>query len=58
MTKNGTVGAASFSIELVALSASLSLPKTVDINKPFLFFVRETDLNVIIFAGKYADPDA
>jgi len=58
VTKDGTVGAAASSIELVALSASLSLPKTVDINKPFLFFVRDTDLNAIVFAGKYADPDA
>ena len=55
--KDGTVGAAASSIELVALSASLSLPKKVDINKPFLFFVRDTDLNAIVFAGKYADPD-
>lgn len=58
VTKDGTVGAAASSIELVALSASLSLPKTIDINKPFLFFVRDTDLNAIVFAGKYADPDA
>jgi len=58
VNKGGTVGAAASSIELVALSASLSLPKTVDINKPFLFFVRDTDLNAIVFAGKYADPDA
>jgi len=58
VTKDGTVGAAASSIELVALSASLSLPKKVDINKPFLFFVRDTDLNAIVFAGKYADPDA
>lgn len=58
VTKDGTVGAAASSIELVALSASLSIPKVVDINKPFLFFVRDTDLNAIVFAGKYANPDA
>lgn len=57
VTKDGTVGAAASSIELVALSASLSIPKVVDINKPFLFFVRDTDLNAIVFAGKYANPD-
>ena len=56
VTKSGTIGAAASSIELVALSASLSLPKRVDINKPFLFFVRDTQLNAIIFAGKYANP--
>mgnify|MGYP001295674539 CR=1 FL=1 len=27
-------------------------------NKPFLFFVRDTELDVIILAGVYADPDA
>ena len=57
VTKDGTVGAAASSIELVALSASLGIPKQVDINKPFLFFVRDTELNTVIFAGKYADPD-
>ena len=36
VTKEGTVGAAASAIELVALSASLSAPKTIDINKPFL----------------------
>jgi len=57
VTKEGTVGAAASAIELVALSASLSAPKTIDINKPFLFFVRDTQLNAILFAGKYFNPD-
>jgi serpin B len=57
VTKEGTVGAAASAIELVALSASLSAPKTIDVNKPFLFFVRDTQLNAILFAGKYFNPD-
>ena len=56
VTKEGTLGVAASAIELVALSASLSAPKTIDINKPFLFFVRDTQLNAILFAGKYSNP--
>ena len=56
VTKEGTVGAAASSVELVALSASLSGPKPITINKPFLFFVRDTKSNAILFAGKYSSP--
>merc|ERR1712021_182692 len=56
VTKEGTLGVAASAIELVALSASLSAPKTIDVNKPFLFFVRDTELNAILFAGKYSNP--
>lgn len=57
VTKDGTVGAAATSIELVTLSASLFRPKEININKPFLFFVRDTELNAIIFAGKFSNPE-
>jgi len=57
VTKDGTVGAAATSIELVTLSASLFLPKEIDIDRPFLFFVRDTELNALIFAGKYSNPE-
>jgi len=57
VTKDGTVGAAATSIELVSLSAPVSLPKEININKPFLFFVRDTESNAIIFAGKFANPE-
>jgi len=56
VTKEGTVGAAASAVELVALSASLSGPKPININKPFLFFVRDTESNAILFAGKYSSP--
>ena len=52
VTKEGTFGAIS------TQSGSRSKSKTVDIDKPFLFFVRDTELDVFILAGVYADPDA
>merc|ERR1711992_20323 len=55
VTKEGTVGAAASSVELVALAAGFS--GKININKPFLFFVRDTELNAILFAGKYSNPD-
>jgi len=57
VTKDGTVGAAATSIELVTLSASLFLPEEIDIDRPFLFFVRDTELNALIFAGKFSNPE-
>ena len=57
VTKDGTVGAAATSLELVTLSASLFRPEPINIKYPFLFFVRDTELNAIIFAGKYANPE-
>ena len=56
VTKDGTVGAAASSIELVGLSAALSVPKDININKPFLFFVRDKELKAILFAGKFSNP--
>merc|ERR1711978_711392 len=55
--KDRTVGAAATSLELVTLSASLFRPEPINIKYPFLFFVRDTELNAIIFAGKYANPE-
>ena len=57
VTKEGTLGVAASSVELVALSGATLVSKTVNINKPFLFFVRDTKLNAILFAGKYSNPD-
>merc|ERR1712193_158130 len=47
VTKEGTLGVAASSVELVALSGATLVSKTVNINKPFLFFVRDTELNAI-----------
>ena len=56
VTKDGTVGAAASSIELVGLSAALDVPKNININKPFLFFVRDKELKAIVLAGKFSNP--
>lgn len=56
VTKDGTVGAAATSIEIVRFSASVA-PKEILINKPFLFFVHDKAQRVILFAGKYTNPN-
>ena len=58
VTKEGTFGEAPSSVKLAAQSDSRSRSKRVYIDKPFLFFVRDIELDVIILAGVYADPDA
>ena len=58
VTRDGTVGAAASAIEIVSFSASLAAPKVIDIDKPFLFFIRDTKLKAVLFAGKYTNPDA
>jgi serpin B len=58
VTRDGTVGAAASAIEIVSFSANLDLPKVININKPFMFFIRDTKLKAILFAGKYTNPDA
>ena len=55
VTKEGTVAVAASAIDLVPLSAGFS--NTIDIKKPFLFFIRDVELNMILFAGKYSDPN-
>ena len=54
VTKDGTFGEAA---ALAAQSDPRSRSKRVYIDKPFLFFVRDIELDVIILAGIYADPD-
>jgi len=58
VTRDGTVGAAASAIEIVSFSANLNLPKVINIDRPFLFFIRDTKLKAILFAGKYTNPDA
>jgi len=55
VTKDGTEGAAASAIEIVPLAASISLPKTINIDKPFLFFIRDTVLKTLLFTGKYTN---
>ena len=56
VTKDGTVGSAASAIELVGLSAAVSEPKEITINRPFLFLVRDKELKAILFAGKFSNP--
>ena len=58
VTKDGTAGAAgaASAIELVGLSAVRDVPKEININKPFLFFVRDKELKAILLAGKFSNP--
>ena len=58
VTRDGTVGAAASAIEIVNFQANLQLPKEININKPFLFFIQDTELKAVLFAGKYTNPDA
>ena len=58
VTTDGTVGAAASAIEIVSFQANLNLPKEINIDKPFLFFIRDTELKAVLFAGKYTNPDA
>lgn len=58
VTKEGTVGAAATAIEFVRLFADLDEGTELTIDKPFLFYLRDTVEKTIIFAGKYANPNA
>ena len=58
VTKDGTEGSAASAVELVSLTAATEIPKTININKPFLFFVRDVELKAILFAGKFSSPPA
>ena len=48
VTKDGTIGAAASSIELVGLSAAIGLPKEIKINKPFLFLLQRNLLSKMV----------
>ena len=57
MTKDGTVGAAASSIYLGVAKSSGGLPiPEIIVDRPFLFFVRDIELNAIVFAGKVTNP--
>jgi serine protease inhibitor len=43
-------------VEALLLSAHFDEPVRVVLNRPFVFFVKDTKLDTIIFAGKVACP--
>ena len=56
VTTDGTSGAAATTIELVSFAASFDVPKEININKPFLFYIKDSVQKAILFAGKYSNP--
>jgi len=53
--ENGTEAAASTAVIGIPLSAP-SLSKTVNVNRPFFFFVRDLQTNAVLFVGRVMDP--
>ena len=56
VTQDGTSGAAATAIELVSFAATFDVPKEINIDRPFLFYIRDTKQKAILFAGKYSNP--
>ncbi|MFN8241594.1 MAG: serpin family protein [Bacteroidales bacterium] len=56
--EEGTEAAAVTVVTFETTSAGPHEPYTFDINKPFLFVIRETTTNSILFMGKVNDPTA
>lgn len=55
--EEGTEAGAATSVELTWLSANPS-PRTIKVNRPFLFFIMEKSTQSVLFAGKVLDPGA
>jgi serine protease inhibitor len=54
--EEGTEAAAATVVGIVATVARPDSPILIDVNHPFIYFVRETTTNSILFMGKVADP--
>lgn len=52
--EEGTEAAAATVVEMVNTSVPVTL--TVNINRPFLYFIRETSTGTILFMGRVSDP--
>ena len=57
VTVEGTVGAAATGFEVALHSLSLELPLSLIVDKPFLFLIKDTLLDTIIFVGKISRPE-
>jgi len=57
VTKNGTVAAATTAIEIGVRFGDFGEAEVLNINKPFLFFLRDKVQKTILFAGRYGGPD-
>ena len=58
VTKCGTSEDPASTIEIDSFQPSVNLPKEINIDKPFLFFIRDTELKAVLYAGKCTNPDA
>jgi serine protease inhibitor len=56
VNEEGTEAAAATVVEICELSAGGENELTMHVNKPFVFFIRETTSNTILFMGKIVDP--
>ena len=56
VTPDGTSGAAATAIELVSFAATFDVAREINIDRPFLFYIRDRRQKAILFAGKYSNP--
>lgn len=54
--EKGTVAAAATAVVARATSATVGEPKQLDIDRPFLFLVRDRPTDALLFAGQVTDP--
>ncbi len=54
--EEGTEAAAATVVDIGLTSLGPDTPILIDINRPFIYFIRETTTNSILFMGKVADP--
>ncbi|MBA4322812.1 MAG: proteinase inhibitor I4 serpin, partial [Odoribacter sp.] len=54
--EEGTEAAAATVVDIGTTSVGPDDPITIDVNRPFIYIIRETTTNAILFMGKVADP--
>jgi serine protease inhibitor len=54
--EEGTEAAAATVVDVGTTSFDPNGPVTIDVNRPFIYFIRETTTNSILFMGRVADP--
>lgn len=57
VNEEGTEAAAATGVvDMVLRAVKPSEPKVFRADHPFLFFIRDTDTNIVLFAGRVVDP--
>lgn len=56
VNEKGTEAAAATSVEMKAVSAPIDGPFYMDVNRPFLFTIKDEETNTILFIGVIANP--